>query len=377
MPSDSLLKQQREIAWSHRSTLVDWLISVHYKFRLLPETLFLAINILDRTMSTGPVLLANFQMLGTASLFIAAKYEEVMCPSIEYFGMCGGNTFSEDDLRECERQVLRKLDFNLSYPNPMNFLRRISKADEYDVETRTLAKYLLEISLVDWRLLAHPPSALAAAAFWLARRMLDRGDWTPTLVHYSTYLESELLATAEIMLDYVLRQPPQEETKAALAPNGGGAGTAPSERHPKFFKKYSAKRFFVVATYVRAWASSTYPRSVLIGRGEPEADDPIAVDLFTERGYERPNSASLMRIFNFSGTTYLPPRDADMGLAPMPFSPQRALTPAAAAAVRAGEPMSTTPSAPSTRDDDAEMATTSFTERDQQGSSPGQVSDEL
>ena len=69
------------------------------------------------------------------------------------------------------------LEWNLSYPNPIHFLQRVSKADEYDVETRTTAKYFLEISCLEWRLLFAPPSLLATAAIWLAYLILDNETW--------------------------------------------------------------------------------------------------------------------------------------------------------------------------------------------------------
>jgi G2/mitotic-specific cyclin 2 len=65
----------------------------------------------------------------------------------------------------------------MSYPNPIHFLRRVSKADEYNVQARTVAKYFLEIECVEWRLIAAPPSLLAAAAMWLARFVLGKEDW--------------------------------------------------------------------------------------------------------------------------------------------------------------------------------------------------------
>lgn len=34
-----------------RAILVDWLVDVHLKFKLLSETLFLTINIIDRFLS--------------------------------------------------------------------------------------------------------------------------------------------------------------------------------------------------------------------------------------------------------------------------------------------------------------------------------------
>jgi len=39
---------QKEITPKMRSILVDWLVDVHLKFKLSPETLFLAVNLMDR-----------------------------------------------------------------------------------------------------------------------------------------------------------------------------------------------------------------------------------------------------------------------------------------------------------------------------------------
>ena len=37
-----------------RTILIDWLIDVHLKFDLLPETLFLTVNLIDRYLEKGP-----------------------------------------------------------------------------------------------------------------------------------------------------------------------------------------------------------------------------------------------------------------------------------------------------------------------------------
>ena len=42
---------QLQIDETTRSTLIDWLIQIHYNFKLLPETLFLTVNIIDRYLS--------------------------------------------------------------------------------------------------------------------------------------------------------------------------------------------------------------------------------------------------------------------------------------------------------------------------------------
>jgi G2/mitotic-specific cyclin 3/4 len=87
------------------------------------------------------------------------------------------NGYSRGEILEAERFMVNQLQFELGWPGPMSFLRRISKADDYDVNIRTLAKYLLEVTVIDERFVASPPSFLAAVSHSLARRMLNRGFW--------------------------------------------------------------------------------------------------------------------------------------------------------------------------------------------------------
>ena len=177
MPNPDYMTHQDHLEWHLRGVLVDWLIEVHTRFHLLPETLFLAINIIDRFLSAKVVQLDRLQLVGITAMFIASKYEEVLSPHVQNFKHVADDGFSEEEILAAERFVLAALNYDLSYPNPMNFLRRISKADNYDIQTRTLGKYLLEISLLDHRFMEYQPSHIAAASMYLARLILERGEW--------------------------------------------------------------------------------------------------------------------------------------------------------------------------------------------------------
>ncbi|KAG5645505.1 hypothetical protein DXG03_005915 [Asterophora parasitica] len=232
MPNPNYMESQKELAWKMRGILTDWLIQVHVRFRLLPETLFLCVNIIDRFLSARVVSLAKLQLVGVTCMFIAAKFEEIVAPSVTHFLMCADASYTESEILQAERYVLKTLDWNLSYPNPVHYLRRVSKADEYNVKVRTLAKYLLEIGCLEWRLIAAPPSLMAGASIWLARMALGMEVWTPNLAHYSSYPESSLVPTANLMLNYILKP----------------------IRHESFYKKYAGKRYFKSSVYMRGWA---------------------------------------------------------------------------------------------------------------------------
>jgi hypothetical protein len=177
LPNPDYIDHQPDLEWKMRGILVDWLIEVHTRFRLLPETLFLAVNIIDRFLSAEVVALDRLQLVGVTAMFIASKYEEVLSPHVANFSHVADETFSDKEILDAERHVLATLQYNMSFPNPMNFLRRISKADNYDIQTRTLGKYLMEISLLDHRFMGYPQSHISAAAMYLARLILERGPW--------------------------------------------------------------------------------------------------------------------------------------------------------------------------------------------------------
>ncbi|RXW17651.1 hypothetical protein EST38_g8204 [Candolleomyces aberdarensis] len=237
MPNPNYMESQKELAWKMRGILTDWLVQVHLRFRLLPETLFLCINIIDRFLSARVVSLAKLQLVGITCLFIAAKTEEIVAPGVGHFLSVADASYTENEILQAERYVLKTLDWNLSYPNPVHFLRRVSKADDYNVTVRTLGKYLLEIGCLEWRLIAAPPSLMAAASIWLARLATGFEEWTPNLAHYAGYKESALVPTANLMLNYILKP----------------------VRHEAFRKKYAGKRFQKASVYMREWALARWP----------------------------------------------------------------------------------------------------------------------
>src|ERR1700738_2179801 len=143
MPNPGYMKTQAHLEWRMRGILVDWLIEVHMKFRLLPETLFLCVNLVDRFLSARTISMETLQLVGITALLVASKYEEVMAPALENFIMIADGGYTEEDILRAERYMLKIINFDLSYPNPMNFLRRISKADDYDIHCRTIAKYFI------------------------------------------------------------------------------------------------------------------------------------------------------------------------------------------------------------------------------------------
>ncbi|EMP36536.1 G2/mitotic-specific cyclin-B1 [Chelonia mydas] len=144
------------------------------------------------------------QLVGVTAMFIASKYEEMYPPEIGDFAFVTDHTYTKYQIKQMERKILQALDFALGRPLPLHFLRRASKIGEVDLEQHTLAKYLMELSLVDYEMVHYPPSQIAAAAFCLALKVLNGGEWTLTLEHYMSYTESALHPVMQHMAKNVI-----------------------------------------------------------------------------------------------------------------------------------------------------------------------------
>ena len=76
------IDSQVEINSKMRGILADWIIEVHQKFDLMPESLYLTMYIIDRYLSMQPVLRRELQLVGVSALLIACKYEEIWAPEV-------------------------------------------------------------------------------------------------------------------------------------------------------------------------------------------------------------------------------------------------------------------------------------------------------
>jgi hypothetical protein len=57
-----------------RGILLDWIVDIHFKFKMFPQTLFIIVAIIDKYLSIKSISKDKLQLLGAAALFIAAKY---------------------------------------------------------------------------------------------------------------------------------------------------------------------------------------------------------------------------------------------------------------------------------------------------------------
>lgn len=170
-PDSFYMKRQTEINENVRAILVDWLISVHLKFKLLPETLYITVNLIDRYFSMFNVQKSQVQLVGIAALLIATKYEEIYPPTVKEFIYLTDDTFTRKEVLEMERKILFNIEFGITETSSYRFLERYSKIAKADSVIFFLAQYLLELALLDSKMNQYMPSLLASTAIYVAMRV--------------------------------------------------------------------------------------------------------------------------------------------------------------------------------------------------------------
>ncbi|GBF92604.1 G2 mitotic-specific cyclin-A [Raphidocelis subcapitata] len=189
-PADALTPQMRMIVAS-------WMVEVADEFSLQPETLHLAVALLDRFLAaTVPqgVPRGVLQLVAVACIMVAAKDLEVNHPTVEQLVAIAANCFSAQDLLRMERVLLDALDFSVANHTAFSFLHLYAQGlAGLAPPVAALAVYLLELVLLDYSLLEYPPSQLAAAALLLAMHTHGcAAELAPRLLRLAGYAPGEV-----------------------------------------------------------------------------------------------------------------------------------------------------------------------------------------
>jgi len=233
------LSGQKGIVPKMRAVLTDWMVEVHQQFTLLQETLFLSIAILDRYMQLQAQTVARrkLQLVGVTAMFIAAKYEEMYAPEIGDFVYITDNAYSESEIRAQEVEMIKHLNFSLERPLPLHFLRRFSKVAQIDTTIHNLAKYIMELAIVEYKFCHVPPSKLAAAALAISMMAYENDPevtlkqlWNSTIEHYTFYKLTSIADLVQELADHLLKVSATKDTRLMAVR-----------------KKYSDKKFIRVA----------------------------------------------------------------------------------------------------------------------------------
>ncbi|KAJ8384861.1 hypothetical protein AAFF_G00197710 [Aldrovandia affinis] len=193
-PKAGYMKKQPDITNSMRSILVDWLVEVGEEYKLQNETLYLAVNYIDRFLSSMSVLRGKLQLVGTAAMLLASKFEEIYPPEVAEFVYITDDTYTKKQVLRMEHLILSVLSFHLAAPTINQFLTQYFLHQPVSQKVESLSMFLGELSLIDSEsFLKYLPSHIAAAAFVLANYTVTGGSMSKTMVEVTQYSLEDLM----------------------------------------------------------------------------------------------------------------------------------------------------------------------------------------
>ncbi|KAL6782010.1 G2/mitotic-specific cyclin-1 [Auxenochlorella protothecoides] len=202
MVASDYMSKQNDVNDRMRAILIDWLVDVHLKFKLMPETLYLTVNLIDRFLEAKQVTRKHLQLVGVTAMLIASKYEEIWAPEVRDFVYISDRAYSREQILQMEKVMLNTLRFNLTVPTAHQFLSRYLKIVDAasDTELVNYATYLVELALPNYAALKHPGSVTACAALYAAKAALNRGPGLPpALARHAKLTEAEVRPCAAML----------------------------------------------------------------------------------------------------------------------------------------------------------------------------------
>lgn len=241
------IKDQPYINKQMRLLLVDWMVEVQQQLEFNHEILYLSVKILDLYLNRKRIEKEKLQLLGGAAMLVACKFEERMAPPLDDFIFVSDNAYDRNELVKMEIDILRTLEYDIGIPLSYTFLRRYAKCIKADMKFLTLARFILELSLQDYKFAPIKDSLKACAALYLALKMatkyeamaknngnlilstdnLTDTEWNATFVHYTGAYLSDFIEYIPMLNNLVM--------------------TASASRYKTILKKYCHPVFYEVA----------------------------------------------------------------------------------------------------------------------------------
>ena len=177
LPKANYMKYQSDINEKMREILFDWLIEVHKKYKLSDNTLYITGNLIDRFTERKPELKrTKYQLLGVSALFIAGKYNDIYPPESKDYSYITDDAYTKKEVVEMEMEILKELNYTITFPTQYNFLEIYRKLLNMDDKTYHLSFYFIDICFINYNMIKYKPSFLAAASCLLSFRLLKIYD---------------------------------------------------------------------------------------------------------------------------------------------------------------------------------------------------------
>ena len=169
-PKFGYMNTQPEINEIMRAILIDWIIDVHLRFNLRQETLFMTIWLIDTYLSFAFIEQNKLQLLGIACLLISCKSHEIYYPQNNKLIEMTDNAYSKEEMLTMENEILKRLNFFIVCPNPIDFYNILSKMFNFGKKQYYLGNYFIESALINYKILKYSSSVIASSCAYLVMK---------------------------------------------------------------------------------------------------------------------------------------------------------------------------------------------------------------
>jgi len=224
-PIEPYMPLQTEVNEKMRQVLVDWLVEMQESFQLTHETLYLSVAITDLYMSKRDVKREEMQLLGATAILLASKFYERYPPYLDDLVFVCDEAYSREQFLQQEIDLVQTVDYDINLPVSYLFLRRYAKVVKFSMPQLTLARYVLELSLMEYQFVGYSASKLAASALLWSLLHFEE-NWNTSLEFHTSHKREELMPIVRILNEIIVK--------------------APRRKLRTIFDKYSHENFFKV-----------------------------------------------------------------------------------------------------------------------------------
>ena len=182
-----------------RKKMVDWCFQVVHYANFCRDTVFIALNFLDRYCQSDSGLVAlhdseMFRLTVLTSLYMAIKIHEPVALNTKFITYLSRGQFSALDVEATERKMLFALQWRLNPPTPLAFCRLFLDflEDKHIFDFNAVAKEVVndlavvetEIATLDYNFISTKPSMIAFTSVLSA---LDRSGFNKSDIAYAAH----------------------------------------------------------------------------------------------------------------------------------------------------------------------------------------------
>ena len=234
-----------------RRKIIQQIFFIQFTTDLKDETVYLAINLIDRYLSINKTFSKNnFILLSYTCLYLAEKFEEIYYNDLFdfiYLAKKSNSIFTAIDMIHMEYNILKSLNYDILTVYPIHFLNKYFLILNDPKEVYFLAQFYLELSLSNLEFIKLKSSLKASCCLFLARKfnlllsekdkikrslIIDNNIWTRDLCLITGYKLNHLKCHITLLLNII-----KDEIK-----NYKIKGTN------EIFKKFKSKKYLQVAS---------------------------------------------------------------------------------------------------------------------------------